>query len=564
MSYNIVIKNGTVIDGSGQPAFQADVAIKGNRIAEVGKVTARAARTIDAEGHMVTPGFVDIHTHLDAQITWDPVATSSCWHGVTSVVMGNCGVTFAPCLPKDREYLAHLMESVEDIPAKSILAGMPWTWETYGEYLQVLDKLPKGVNVGGLVGHCAVRYYAMGEESLENNPASPEQIERMREAVAEAIAGGALGFSTSRTPLHRTPAGDAVPGTYAAPEELLGICRALGDQQRGVVEAATGINGTDPETVREKLKTEIEWMNEVSLTMGRPVTFGLAQGREALDAYAKVLQQVEESTAKGAVIRPQSTARGIGVLFGFANRTPFDRAVTWRSLRGKPLTEKVAMLRDADYRAQMIQEAVDNMPPMDFNDLFLLSQDEVRYDHRSQDSLQAHAERLGVSVPEAFVTLSLEQDGKALFNYPFLNPEYEAVEAMLAHPQVVIGLGDSGAHCGQIMDASLPTYYLTYWVRERERFPLEFAIRKLTSEPAELYSLQDRGWIRPGAYADVNVFDYDQLRLAAPEFVHDFPTGSGRYIQKSSGYAYTLVNGEVFMEGLEHAGALAGTVLRSQ
>ncbi len=330
------------------------------------------------------------------------------------------------------------------------------------------------------------------------------------------------------------------------------------------MEAATGINGTDPETVREKLITEIAWMNEVSLSMGRPVTFGLAQGREALDAYAKVLQQVEESTAKGAIIRPQSTARGIGVLFGFVNRTPFDRAASWRSLRGRPLAEKVTMLRDADYRTRMIQDAIDNMPPMDWNDLFLLSQDEVRYDHQPQESLQAYADRLGVSVPEAFVSLSLEQDGRALFNYPFLNPEYEAVEAMLAHPQVVIGLGDSGAHCGQIMDASLPTYYLTYWVRERERFPLELAIRKLTSEPAELYSLPDRGAIRPGAYADINVFDFEQLRLAAPEFVHDFPTGSGRYIQKSSGYPYTLVNGEVFMEGLEHTGALAGTVLRSQ
>ncbi len=563
MAHDIVIKNGTLIDGSGGPAYQADVAIQGDRIVEVGKVTERAERTIDAEGHVVTPGFIDIHTHLDAQITWDPIATSSCWHGVTSVVMGNCGVTFAPCLPKDREYLAHLMESVEDIPAKSILAGMPWTWETYGEYLQVLDTLPKGMNVGGLVGHCAVRYYAMGEESLENNPASPEAIARMHDAVAEAIAGGALGFSTSRTPLHRTPAGQPVPGTYATVEELQGICRALGEQQRGVVEAATGINGTDPDTVREKLQTELQWMVDVSLSTGRPVTFGLAQGREALDAYAKVLEQVEAGTERGAVLKPQSTARGIGVLFGFVNRTPFDRAPSWRALRGKPLAEKVALLRKPEYRATMLREAQDNPPPLDFTQLFVLDKDNVRYDQQPGDSIQAHAQRLGVSVPEAFIELSLAHEGTTLFNFPFLNPEMEAVETMLDHPQVVIGLGDSGAHCGQIMDASLPTYYLTYWVRERQRFTLERAIHKLTAEPAALYNIQDRGQLRPGAYADVNVFDYDNLHLDAPQFVHDFPTGSGRYIQKSSGYACTLVNGQVFMEGLEHTGALAGTVLRS-
>jgi N-acyl-D-amino-acid deacylase len=563
MAYDIVIKNGTVVDGSGRPAYRADVAIQDDRIAAVGRVNERAERTLDAEGHVVTPGFIDIHTHLDAQITWDPIVTSSCWHGVTSIVMGNCGVTFAPCRAQDREYLAHLMESVEDIPAKSILAGMSWTWETYGEYLRALDRLPKGVNVGGLVGHCAVRYYAMGEESLENRPASPEAIERMRAAVAEAIAAGALGFSTSRTPLHRTPAGQPVPGTYAEVDELMGICNTLGEQQRGVVEAATGINGTDPETVREKLRTEIDWMIEVGLATGRPVTFGLAQGREALDAYARVLERVEAGVGRGAVLKPQSTARGIGVLFGFVNRTPFDRAPSWRALRGKPLAEKVAMLHDADYRASMVREAVDNPPPLDCSQLFLLSHDEVRYDHRPADSLQTHAERLGVSTPEAFILLSLEQEGRALFNYPFLNPEFEAVEAMLAHPHVVIGLGDSGAHCGQIMDASLPTYYLTYWVRERQRFALEQAIYKLTAEPAQLYALQDRGTLRPGAYADVNVFDFEKLRLRPPAFVHDFPTGSGRYIQQSSGYAYTLVNGQVFMEGLEHTGTMAGSVLRS-
>lgn len=559
MAYDIVIKNGLVVDGSGGTPYRADVAVQGDSIAAVGKVTEAAQRTIDAEGHIVTPGFVDIHTHLDAQISWDPTVSSSCWHGVTSVVMGNCGVTFAPCRPQDREYLAHLMESVEDIPAETIMAGMPWQWETYGEYLRALDTLPKGVNVGGLVGHCAVRYWAMGAESLENNPASPEAIARMHDIVAEAIAGGALGFSTSRTILHRTPEGQPVPGTFATFEELMGIAKALGELRRGVIEAAPGIDSGKP----EDLQREVRWMTEVGLATGRPVTFGLAQSRPHPEAYASLLEQISASAARGARIFAQSTTRGIGVLFGFVNRTPFDRAPSWRALRSLRLEDKVAKLRNSEYRATMVQEALNDPPPIDFSQIFLLSGQEARYDHRPEESLQAHAQRLGVSPAEAFIILSLQQTGKALFNYPFLNPQFEAVQNMLDHPQVVIGLGDSGAHCGQIMDSSLPTYFLKYWVQERQHFTLAQAIRKLTREPAQLFGIQDRGVITQGAYADLNVIDYDHLRLPPPTFVHDLPAGSGRYIQQSSGYKYTLVNGQVFMEGLDHTGNFAGRVLRS-
>lgn len=559
MAYDIVIKNGTVVDGTGRPPYRADVAVQGDRIAAIGKITDSAKRIIDADGHLVTPGFVDIHTHLDAQISWDPIASSSCWHGVTSVVMGNCGVTFAPCRPQDREYLAHLMESVEDIPAETIMAGMPWSWETYGEYLKALDTLPKGVNVGGLVGHCAVRYWAMGPESLENKPVSPEAIARMHDIVAEALAGGALGFSTSRTILHRTPEGQPVPGTFATIEELMGITSALGELQRGLVEAAPGIDSGKPEDIER----EVRWMTEVSLATGRPVTFGLAQSRPFPDVYASMLAQISASAARGARVVAQSTTRGIGVLFGFVNRTPFDRAPSWRALRSLSLAEKVARLRNPEYRATMVQEALADPPPIDFSQIYLLPDEEVRYDHRPDESLQAHAQRLGVSPAEAFIVLSVEREGQALFNYPFLNPHFEAVQTMLDHPQVVIGLGDSGAHCGQIMDASLPTYFLKYWVQERQHFTLEQAIRKLTLDPAQLYGIQDRGMIRTGAYADLNVIDYDHLRLPPPIFVHDLPAGGSRYIQKSAGYRFTLVNGQVFMEGLEHTGALAGRVLRS-
>ena len=559
MAYDVVIKNGMVVDGTGRPPYRADVAVQGDRIAEIGNITDSAQRTIDAEGHLVTPGFVDIHTHLDAQVCWDPTVSSSCWHGVTSVVMGNCGVTFAPCRPQDRDYLAHLMESVEDIPAATIMAGMQWNWETYGEYLKTLDAIPKGVNVGGLVGHCAVRYWAMGPESLENKPASPEAIARMHDIVAEAIAGGALGFSTSRTILHRTPEGQPVPGTFATFDELIGIACALGELNRGLVEAAPGIDSGKPEDIQR----EVRWMTEVSLATGRPVTFGLAQSRPYPGVYASMLEQISASAAQGAKVFAQSTTRGIGVLFGFVNRTPFDRAPSWRALRNLRLEDKVAKLRNLEYRAAMVREALADPPPIDFSQIFVLPADEVRYDHRPAESLQAHAQRLGVSPAEAFILLSLEREGKTLFNYPFLNPQFDAVQTMLDHPQVVIGLGDSGAHCGQIMDASLPTYFLKYWVQERQHFTLEQAIRKLTHDPAQLFGIPDRGVIRQGAYADLNVIDYDNLRLPPPTFIHDLPAGSGRYIQKSSGYTFTLVNGQVFMEGLDHSGAFAGRVLRS-
>ncbi|MGH7964665.1 MAG: N-acyl-D-amino-acid deacylase family protein, partial [Candidatus Binatia bacterium] len=428
-----------------------------------------------------------------------------------------------------------------------------------GEYLQALDRLPKGVNVGGLVGHCAVRYWAMGRESLDNKPASPEAIARMHDIVAEAIAGGALGFSTSRTILHRTPEGQPVPGTFAEFDELLGIARALGTAGRGVIEAVPGIDSGKP----QDMEREVRWMTEVSLATGRPVTFGLAQSRVHPHMYASLLDQISAGAERGAQVIAQSTTRGIGVLFGFANRTPFDRAPSWRALRTLRLEEKVAKLRNPEYRATMAQEALADPPPIDFSQIFVLPAQEVRYDHRPEESLQAHADRLGCSPAEAFIRLSLERDGKTLFNYPFLNPEFSAVQTMLDHPQVVIGLGDSGAHCGQIMDASLPTYFLKYWVQERQHFTLEQAIRKLTADPAQLFGIQDRGVLREGAYADINVIDYDHLRLPPPVFVHDLPAGAGRYIQQSEGYRYTLVNGQVFMEGLEHAGALAGRVLRS-
>ncbi|MDQ1519862.1 MAG: hypothetical protein QOI55_935 [Actinomycetota bacterium] len=561
MTHDLLITGGTVVDGTGRDAFLGDVAVDGDRIVAIGDVDGPARRTIDAEGRVVTPGFVDIHTHLDAQIAWDPYSTSSCWHGVTSVVLGNCGVTFAPCKPADRSWLAELMESVEDIPAGSILAGLSWEWETYGEYLREVDRLAKGLNVGGMVGHCAVRQYAMGERGLSEKPASPDDIAVMADLVDEAIGAGALGFSTSRTLLHRVPDGRPVPGTWATPDELYAIAGALAKHGRGVFEAAPRFE--QPGKDYENTRAEVHWMAEINRRTARPVTFGLAQSNVGPDLYRKILDCVDDEAARGGVTNPQTTARGIGLLFGIVHRTFFDRAPAWQALKDLDVDARLAVLDDADRREKLIADAKEHTPPLDFDGVFVLSGDEARYAYTVDDSLGAQARAAGEHVAETFVRLTRETRGKVLFNFPFLNQRMEAVEDMLTHPSVVLGLGDSGAHVGLIMDAGLPTWFLSHWVRDREVFTLEQGVRRLTADTAALFGVKGRGVLRPGAYADINVFDLDALSLPLPEYVHDFPEGAGRYIQRSRGYDATIVNGEVFVEHGEHTGALAGRTLRS-
>ncbi|HEX4490505.1 MAG TPA: amidohydrolase family protein [Acidimicrobiia bacterium] len=562
MPHDLVIKGGTIVDGSGAERFTGDVAIDGDRIVEVGRVGGRGRRTIDADGLVVTPGFVDIHTHLDAQLSWDPVATSSCWHGVTSVVLGNCGVTFAPCRPADRAYLAELMESVEDIPAGSILAGLSWEWETYGDYLGEIDRLPKGVNVGGMVGHCAVRHHVMGERGLDDRPAPAEDVAAMADAVDEAMAAGALGFSTSRTLLHRVPDGRPVPGTWADTDELYAIGDVLGRRERGVFEVAPRFEQPGPDYAGTR--AEVHWMAEIQRRTGRPVTFGVAQSDLGPELYKRIYECVDEEAAAGGVLRPQTTARGIGLLFGLANRTFFGASQVWRDLQKLDLDARVATLEDASRRELLIEEGRRHKPiGLDFRGVYVMRGPDAHYDYTEADSLEHHARVAGEDVVEAFVRISRETRGRALFSFPFLNQQMTAVEEMLAHPQTAIGLADSGAHVGLIMDAGLPTWFLSYWVRDRERFTLEDAVRRMTSDTASIFGVADRGALTPGAFADVNLIELDALALPLPEYVHDFPAGAGRYIQRGRGYEATVVNGEVFMEGGEHTGALTGVTLRS-
>jgi N-acyl-D-aspartate/D-glutamate deacylase len=561
MAHDLVIRNGNVVDGTGAEPVAADVAIDGDRITAVGDVDGHGTREIDADGRLVTPGFVDIHTHLDAQLAWDPIGSSSCWHGVTSVVLGNCGVTFAPCKPGDRRFLAEMMESVEDIPADSIMEGLAWDWESYGEYLDAVDRMPKGINAGGMVGHCAVRIHAMGERAMDDAPATDADVAAMVELVAEAIDAGALGFSTSRTALHRVPDGRVVPGTNADPHELLEIAQVMGDRQRGVFEAAPalGERGKDGE---RRTQPEVALLGEISRRTGRPATFGLSQTKRVPGIHTDALETVDQQNALGAVLRPQTTARGIGLLFGPACRTPFDGAPAWRTLRDLPLAEKLGIMRDPTRRAELVA-AADGLPTIPMDELYVLPEGDARYDLGSDDTLGAHAKRREVSPAEAFLQLVEERNGKVLVNWPFLNDDLSAVETMLRDPHTVMGLADAGAHVGMIMDSSQPTFYLTYWIRDRGLSGIGEAIRRLTSDTAELFGVTDRGVLRPGAFADVNVIDLDGMRLPQPEYVNDFPRGAGRYVQRATGYDATIVNGAVFMEHGEHTGELAGRLLRS-
>jgi N-acyl-D-aspartate/D-glutamate deacylase len=559
--HDVVIRGGTVVDGTGAPARVADVAIDGDRITTVGEITDPGSREFDARGAYVSPGFVDVHTHLDAQVAWDPDATSSCWHGVTSVVLGNCGVTFAPVRRGQEGWLANLMESVEDIPAASILEGLAWNWETYGEYLRALDDLAKGVNVGGMIGHCALRHYAMGERGLDEAPATDDDIAAMCDLIDEAMGAGALGFSTSRTLLHRVPDGRPVPGTWADERELLAFADVLGRHHLGVYEVAPRFER--PGDAYEGTRAEIHWMAEVNRRTGRPVTFGLAHSNAGPELYRKILELVDEEGANGGALRPQTTARGIGLLFGMQHRGLFDRAPAWQALQPLPLAERMAALDDDGRRAELLAQAEANMPPLDWRGVYVLTDDRVDYSADPSTSLAAHAEAHGETIAEAYVRISRETEGRALFNFPFLNQRMDAVEELLDHPQVAIGLGDSGAHVGLIMDASLPTWFLLHWVRDRAHYSIEDAVRRMTSDTAQLFGVHGRGVLAPGAFADVNVFDLDALALHLPEYVHDFPAGAGRYVQRSDGYRATLVNGQVFVENGTPTGTHAGRTLRA-
>ncbi len=564
--HDIVIHGGDVVDGTGTAPRRADVAIDGDRITEVGDVRGPARRRIDATGRLVTPGFVDVHTHLDAQLFWDPVAGSSCWHGVTSVVLGNCGVTFAPVRPGQQRYLAELMEAVEDVPADTIMAGLDWGWETYGDYLRALRGRRFGLNVGGMIGHCALRYYVMGGRSLEDAPATPDDLTQMAALVGEALDAGALGFSTSRSFMHTVPDGRPVPGTFARPAELAAIADVLAARGRGTIEVVPRIGERDGPD-RENSVAEMTWMEEVSRASGRPLTFAIMQSDRRPGLWSWVMDEVAAARGRGADLRPQTAARGSGILYGLAGRTPYDSLPGWAKLMAMPGPDRLPALADETFRRQLVEEAerpsdqAGPLAPKNPAKLYLLPPGSARYDVGADNSLMALAARRGTTPAAAFVDFILETDGLGLLYYPVLNQDLDAVAAMLTNRDVVVGVADAGAHVAMTMDAGQTTYLLRHWVREQGLLDIGTAVHKLTLEGAELFGLAGRGVLAAGAFADVNVIDLDRLDLPVPSMATDFPLGASRFVQRATGYDYTLVNGTVLIDHDELTDQRPGQVL---
>lgn len=562
MAHDLVITGGTVVDGSGAPARRADVAVDGDRITAVGKVDAAGAgQLVDAEGRIVTPGFVDIHSHLDAQIGWDPLMSSSCYHGVTSVVMGNCGMTFAPVRAGEARVLAEAMEMVEDIPAASILEGLPWDWEGFDGYLDAIESRPFGINAGGYVGDVAIRLYVAGDAACEEDfAASPQQLDEMARLVEQALEAGALGYSISRSLFHRVPDGRNVPGTWSAPEEFFAIAEPLRKLGRGVLECAPRYN--DADSGESRVEEEVGWMAELSRRTGRPFSFNLQQIRSLGTHYRDVLRLSAEANRAGAQLHPQITPRSVGVLFSLAASTLIDHLPSFQPLKELDLAGRLAGLGDPPTRARLIAEAADD-PVEPFEQMYLMpAGSPARYDYAESESLAAIAAKSGVSPVEVYIDSMVSSGGASIVNWPVMNEQQEAIAELLTSDVAIIGLADAGAHATQIMDASQPTYFLSHWVRDRALLTLEEGVRKLTSETADFVGYTDRGRLVEGAYADINVIDLDGLELPVPEIVSDFPGGNPRFVQRAEGIDHTFVNGRHFLEHGEPTGELAGRLLR--
>jgi len=563
--HDLVIRGGTLVDGSGAPARAADVAVDGERISAVGSVPDKGKEEIDAKGHLVLPGWVDIHTHYDGQVTWDPYLSPSCWHGVTTVVMGNCGVGFAPARPDRHDWLIGLMEGVEDIPGTALAEGIKWGWESFPEYMDAIDGMPRALDVAAQAPHGAVRAYVMGERGAKNQPATAEDIRAMAAIVKDGVAAGALGFSTSRTVLHRAIDGEVVPGTYAAEDELLGIGRVLGELQKGVFELASDLA---PE------ERELAWMEMLSKETGRPVTFALLQNDWDSSQWKRMLTATEEAASRGAKVMAQVSARPTGLLMGLGGKLhPFIAHATFREIADLPLADKVARMRDSEFRRRMLAEEVQHTHPLlamitsAFHKLFVLG-DPPCYEPAPEQSVAAMAQRDGRDPREIAYDLLLRRDGHELLYFPFLNysdTNFEPIREMLLHPHSLFSLSDGGAHCGVICDAGTPTLLLTHWVRDRSRgarLPLEFVVHRQTRHTAQVYGLDDRGLVAPGMRADMNVVDFDNLRLRAPEMVADLPAAGRRLIQRADGYRVTTLAGQVTFRDGEPTGAMPGRLIR--
>lgn len=565
--HDLIIRGGLLADGTGTTARKADVAIDNGIITEVGTVTGTAKREIDAEGLLVTPGWVDIHTHYDGQVTWDPLLSPSCWHGVTTVVMGNCGVGFAPAKPDKHDWLIGLMEGVEDIPGAALAEGIQWNWETFPEYMDSLDGQPRVLDVATQVPHGSVRAYVMGERGARNEAASDDDIAEMAKIVQEGIAAGALGFSTSRTMLHLSKDGEPVPGTFANKAELMGIGRALGEAGHGVFEMASDMTPAEE---------EFNWMKELSAETGLPVTYALLQSPVEPEKWRDMLRLTDEARRQGANVTAQIACRPTGMVLGWQSTVhPFIAHPAYHEIAALPFAERIEKLKEPDIRARIIADTpheigvLGNILTKGFDRMFRLETgNTLEYEPRAEDSVAALAERTGANPAEIVYDMLMEKDGRGYVYLPLLNYalfNFDHIHEMMRHPASVLSLSDGGAHCGVICDASFPTYMLTHWVRDRsrgQRLSLEEVVRMQTHDTARLYGLNDRGLVAPGMKADLNVIDFDALRILPPEMAFDLPAEGRRMIQRAEGYRATIVSGAVTFEDGRETGEMPGRLIR--
>lgn len=568
MAHDLVIRGGTIVDGTGGKPFQGDIAIDNGLITAVGTVDSPGREEIDATGKIVTPGFVDVHTHYDGQATWDAEMAPSSWHGVTTVIMGNCGVGFAPARPDRHEWLISLMEGVEDIPGTALAEGMKWDWETFPEYLDALERLPRTVDVGTHVPHGAVRAYVLGDREKPGAVPTEAEIAEMSRIVEEGVRAGALGFSTSRTVLHKSVDGELVPGTTATAEELIAIGRAMGRVGHGVFEMASDL---------KREWNEFEWMGQLSRETGLPVTFA------ALQSIAKELpleEQIAEMRAQndnGANIVAQIALRGNGIIMAWQGTIhPFLFRPAWAEIAELPWEEKLTALRDPAFRRRMIDEP-NQIPDSDIAELYHViaggwpvqfeMDPDFNYEPSIAESIAARAAAAGVSGEEYAYDLLMKDDGKGFIYFPVLNyrdGNLNFLEDLQLSDDTVNSLSDGGAHCGTICDAASPTFMLQHWVRDRKgkRIALELAIKRQCRDTAVLYGLHDRGLLQPGMLADVNVIDMDKIKLGKPWLAFDLPAGGKRLLQKADGYVATIKSGQItFRDGVMQ-GPTPGIVLR--
>ena len=556
MTYDTIIRNGLVVDGTGGPSFRSDIGIRGDKIAAFGRIREGAARVVDADGLVVAPGLIDAHTHFDAQVSWDPLGTSSCWHGITSAIMGNCGFTIAPCRPADRERLIKARETVEAIPAEAMLAGIDWRWGSYREYLANLERLPKGINFGGYIGHSALRPYVMGDRAF-SELSTEADIEGMRAEVRDALKAGALGFATSRGKQHVTPEGKPVPSMIGNWDEVVSIAKVLEELNVGVLQMG-----------RDRSEIGFQRVRDLALNSSVPIVYDTIPLEEDFRPW---LRLTDEAAAAGGRVIAQAHSRRITTVWGFHNQLPWDRHPVWKDLRKLPLDKQLDAIRDESYRKRLVKAAYERPE----SEHVMRTEANIKgpevYEHilvlrpgGSNKSIAQMARERGKDPVEVVLELSLEQNLEQMFMHPVSPDDPQGMVEIVTHPRTVLTFSDAGAHASQISDFSLQTYFLSHWVRERQVISLERAIRKMTYDIATFWGLHDRGLLREGMAADLFIFDPDKVGPDIPRVSHDLPTGAARLTQKSLGVHYTVVNGQVLVENGRHTGALPGKVLRNR